>query len=63
MLQRRGFYKRFFMDKSQVKLNEVKKEIEDDKVGALKYWRETRSMLPMHPKVLGKNGNYPTKRG
>lgn len=51
------------MDKSQVKLNEVKKEIEDDKVGALKYWRETRSMLPMHPKVLGKNGNYPTKRG
>jgi hypothetical protein len=62
LLKNRKFYKKYFMDKSQVKLMEVKKEIEDDKLGALKHWRLNRSMLPMHPKVLGKS-NLPTKMG
>ena len=48
------------MDKSSVKLNEVNKEIADDKLGVLKHWRDTRSMLPMHPKLIGKS-NVPTK--
>jgi hypothetical protein len=60
LLKNRKFYKRFFMDKSSVKLNEVNKEIADDKLGVLKHWRDTRSMLPMHPKLVGKS-NVPTK--
>lgn len=61
LLKNRKVYKRFFVQKSQVKLVEVEKELKEAKFAQLKIWRDNRSMLPMHPTIMKTGKNLPTE--
>lgn len=63
LLKNRKFYKNAFVQRSNLKLKEVEAEIKNEKSASIKIWRDQRSMLPMHPKVMKKARDLPSQMG
>jgi len=61
-IKNRKFVKRFTHQKQDVELDKVIKEQKDAKEAFYKIYRDQRSLLPMHPKIMGKPG-LPSERG
>jgi hypothetical protein len=62
MIKNRKLIKRFTHSQQDIMLAKVLKEQKDAKEGIYKIYRDQRSMLPMHPKIMGMPG-LPTERG
>jgi hypothetical protein len=52
LLRNRKFYKRFFTQKINGSIEKVTKDIENANNSPIKIWRDSRSVLPMHPQLL-----------
>jgi len=63
LLRNRKFYKRLFTPKINITKIKVTKDIEDNKISHFKIWRESRSLLPMHPKIMKPGSSLPTEKG
>ena len=63
LLRNRKFYKRLFTQKINGTVEKVSKDIENAKNSPIKIWRDSRSLLPLHPQILNQGIKLPTERG
>lgn len=63
LLRNRKLFKRLFTQKIDGSVEKMTKEIENNNNSPIKQWRDSRSLLPMHPLIMKQTQSIPTEKG